>query len=150
MRALEKCPTCGSAYHGGIIFCDTASLIAPAHGRTSSYVSIENGPASPGRWQLWQFFCRIGATSLVNVGPIVIPTICPNKDEAKQVVSPRESANLFMAVFSSAPFYITHASRGRNAVIRISLALHNYVARSPRCYRITPFRAEGVYGQAIG
>ena len=25
------------------------------------------GATSPGRWQLWQFFCRIGRTSLLNV-----------------------------------------------------------------------------------
>jgi hypothetical protein len=31
-------------------------------------VSIENGPASPGRWQTWHFTWRIGATSFVNVG----------------------------------------------------------------------------------
>ena len=29
---------------------------------------MEKGPASPGRWQTWQFFWRMGATSLVNVG----------------------------------------------------------------------------------
>src|SRR6266446_1694877 len=29
---------------------------------------MEKGAASPGRWQVWQCFCKIGATSLVNVG----------------------------------------------------------------------------------
>src|SRR6201997_1421652 len=47
--------------------------MAPIQGRVSSYVSIENGAASPGRWQLWQFFCRIGATSFVNVGAFILP-----------------------------------------------------------------------------
>src|SRR5216683_7205543 len=28
---------------------------------------MENGAASPGRWHPWQFFCKTGATSLVNV-----------------------------------------------------------------------------------
>src|SRR5580693_2444166 len=51
-----------------MIFCATAIFIIAAHGRVSSYVSIENGAASPGRWQVWQCFCKIGATSLVKVG----------------------------------------------------------------------------------
>src|SRR5258708_22381625 len=29
---------------------------------------MENGAASPGRWQVWQCFWRTGASSLVNVG----------------------------------------------------------------------------------
>jgi hypothetical protein len=29
-----------------------------------SNVIIENGPICPGRWHDWQFFCRIGSTSL--------------------------------------------------------------------------------------
>lgn len=29
---------------------------------------MENGPASPGRWQTWQFLCNMGAMSLVKVG----------------------------------------------------------------------------------
>ena len=41
--------------------------MAPVQGRTSSYVSMENGEAFFGRWQLWHCFCRIGATSFVNV-----------------------------------------------------------------------------------
>src|ERR1700730_3700063 len=41
------------------------------------------GAASPGRWQLWQFFCRIGATSLVNVGAFMFP-ICANTLAAEQ------------------------------------------------------------------
>src|SRR6185369_4153103 len=65
--SFENVPKCGSANHGGIFFCSTAALIAFAHGRVCSYVSNENGAAWPGRWQVWQFCCRIGATSLVKV-----------------------------------------------------------------------------------
>src|SRR5947207_12086248 len=66
-RSLENLPKCGSAYHGGIRLRITASRIAFAHGRASRYVSRDIGAASPGRWQPWQFFSRIGATSLLNV-----------------------------------------------------------------------------------
>src|SRR5690348_16564847 len=41
--------------------------MALAQGRACSYVSSENGAASPGRWHPWQLFCKTGATSLVNV-----------------------------------------------------------------------------------
>src|SRR5215472_8574875 len=61
-------PNCGSANHGGILRWSTASLIALAHGRTCSYVSMENGAAWPGRWHFWQLRCNTGATSLVKVG----------------------------------------------------------------------------------
>src|SRR6266699_7233474 len=64
--SLEKCPYCGSAYHGGMIFCVTTILIVEAHGLVSLYVSIENGAASLGRLHVWQCFCRIGATSFEN------------------------------------------------------------------------------------
>src|SRR6185437_1795346 len=82
-RSLAKWPYCGSANQGGMIFCCTASLMATAQGRVSSYVSIENGPASPGRWQFWQFFCKMGATSLVNVGAVILP-ICAKRHAAEQ------------------------------------------------------------------
>jgi hypothetical protein len=64
---FAKFPNCGSANHGGIFFASTAAFMAFAQGRACSYVSRENGAASPGRWHAWQFRCRIGATSFVNV-----------------------------------------------------------------------------------
>src|SRR5215470_638298 len=64
LRSLEKCPYCGSAYHGGIFWFTTAIFMAIAQGRASSYVSSDMGATSPGRWQLWQLFWRIGNTSL--------------------------------------------------------------------------------------
>src|SRR5580658_9728681 len=67
-RSFEKWPYCGSANQGGIIFCVTTILMVGAQGLVCSKVSIEKGAASPGRWQVWQCFCKIGATSLVNVG----------------------------------------------------------------------------------
>ena len=45
----------------------TAALIAFAQGRVPSYVRSGIGPISPGRWQLWQFACRIGRMSRLNV-----------------------------------------------------------------------------------
>src|ERR1700694_3690871 len=45
---------------------------------------MEKGPASPGRWQVWQCFCRIGATSLVKVTVGMLP-ICADRLTAKQI-----------------------------------------------------------------
>src|SRR5215831_14584332 len=53
--------------HGGISRARTFSLIALAQGRASSKVSNDIGAKVPGRWQTWHLFCRIGATSFVNV-----------------------------------------------------------------------------------
>src|SRR5262249_28318041 len=68
-RSLDHLPKWGSANHGGIFLSATASLMAEAQGRTCLYVSSGMGAGSPGRWHDWQFFCRIGATSLLNVTP---------------------------------------------------------------------------------
>src|SRR6266849_3372332 len=38
---------------------------------------MEKGAASPGRWQVWQCFRKIGATSLVNVGGGLLGS-CPS------------------------------------------------------------------------
>src|ERR1700691_1344741 len=56
VRSFSKWPYLGSANHGGIFLLATAVLIAFAHGRVPSYVRNDIGPASPGRWQFWQFF----------------------------------------------------------------------------------------------
>src|SRR4030095_1940314 len=66
-RSLAKDPCCGSANHGGISRARTLNLIARAHRRACSYVSSDIGAIWPGRWPDWQFFCKIGRTSLVNV-----------------------------------------------------------------------------------
>src|SRR5665213_1403144 len=66
-RSLAKCPYLGSANHGGIFCAITAALSALAQGRASEYVSSDMGATSPGRWHSWQFFCRTGRTSLLNV-----------------------------------------------------------------------------------
>src|ERR1700691_835123 len=52
LRSFAKCPKRGSANHGGIFFVSTASRIAFAHGRVLWYVRNDDGPISPGRWQL--------------------------------------------------------------------------------------------------
>src|SRR6266852_9517484 len=44
---------------------------------------MEKGAASPGRWQVWQCFCKIGATSLVNVGGGLFGS-CPSAYPAQQ------------------------------------------------------------------
>src|SRR5947207_14444954 len=43
--------------------------MARAHGRTSSKESSDIGATSPGRWQLTQLANKIGATSLLKLGP---------------------------------------------------------------------------------
>src|ERR1700730_5661679 len=53
------------------------------------------GAASPGLWQLWQFFCRIGATSLVNVGAFIFP-ICAKRHAAKQSANRKVRTVRFM------------------------------------------------------
>src|SRR3954468_3065630 len=63
-RSLENSPTSGSANHGGICFAWVLVLIDRAHGRASSYEISDIGATSPGRWQVWQLFWRIGRTSL--------------------------------------------------------------------------------------
>ena len=64
-RSFAKWPYFGSANHGGIFLVATALLMALARG-VLSYVRNEDGPISPGRWQLSEFFSRIGNTSLLN------------------------------------------------------------------------------------
>jgi hypothetical protein len=63
-----KCPTVGSANHGGIDRVTTAFAMARAYGRVSLYVTNDIGAIAPGRWHSWQFFCSIGSTSLLKVG----------------------------------------------------------------------------------
>jgi hypothetical protein len=65
--------------HGGISRAVTFVLIERAQGRASSYVSSDIGATDPGRWQFWQDFWKIGATSLVNVteGPWADTTPIP-------------------------------------------------------------------------
>src|SRR5579864_40104 len=70
--------------------------MAPVQGRVSSYVSIENGAASPGRWQLWQCFCRIGATSFVNVGAFILP-ICEQRCAVEQTANSKAITVRFIA-----------------------------------------------------
>jgi hypothetical protein len=43
-------------------------LMAFAQGRVSLYVRSGMGPISPGRWQVWQFFWKMGSISRLNVG----------------------------------------------------------------------------------
>jgi hypothetical protein len=63
--------------HGGISRRTTLCFIDLAQGRASSYVSNDIGAMLPGRWQAWQFFWRIGATSFVNVTWVCPVTDCP-------------------------------------------------------------------------
>src|ERR1700728_3428472 len=85
-----------SSNQGGMARVTTIFFIIAAQGRASSYVNMEKGVPSPGRWQLWQFCCRIGATSLVKVrfealvtgraaeSGFAMPAICPNRQGAMQ------------------------------------------------------------------
>src|ERR1700674_1097862 len=52
---------------GGISRLITRRLIDCAHGRASLYVSNDIGAPPPGRWHVWHFARKIGATSFANV-----------------------------------------------------------------------------------
>ena len=60
--------------YGGISPVVTFCLMARTQGRTSWKVVSDIGPIAPGWWHCWQFFWRIGATSLVKVGPAAAPS----------------------------------------------------------------------------
>src|SRR6185503_20646871 len=53
--AFSKCPTVGSANHGGIVRLATALAIALAYGRVSVKFMNDIGAMAPGRWHSWQF-----------------------------------------------------------------------------------------------
>src|SRR4030095_1098023 len=75
-RSFLKWPYAGSANHGGICRAITAAFIDFAQGRVSANVMKDIGAISPGRWQVWQFFCRIGRTSLLNVTCVTFALFC--------------------------------------------------------------------------
>src|SRR3981081_3301201 len=104
-RSFEKCPKMGSANHGGMIFCCTTRFMLGAQGRVCSYVSTGNGAASPGRWQVWQFFWRMGATSLVKV-TLVLLAVWLNEQAVKQMA--RTSAQ------GTRPTGVSHFNRCRD------------------------------------
>src|ERR1700736_4611814 len=101
-RSLENLPKCGSAYHGGMRLRITASRIAAAQGRASLYVSSDIGAASPGRWQPWQFFWSIGATSLLNVTADSLATRPPANRIAVLAVIPNTIAFIVPLLYGAA------------------------------------------------
>src|ERR1700731_2957740 len=56
---------------------------------------MEKGAASPGRWHVWQCFCKIGATSLVNVGGGLLGS-CPSAYPAQHSVPASRMNKYFM------------------------------------------------------
>src|SRR5262249_37552866 len=61
------------------------SAMSLARLTASSYVRSENGATSPGRWQVAQFWYRIGAMSLLYVGVAALAVAAariPNNDPA--------------------------------------------------------------------
>jgi hypothetical protein len=63
-------PTPGSGFQGGIDRVEVTFTMSEERFRACSYVSSPNGATWPFRWQLWQRFWRIGATSFVKVGAV--------------------------------------------------------------------------------
>src|SRR5438046_10423465 len=53
--AFLKCPTVGSANHGGIVLDVVALAMARAYGLASLYVMKDIGAMASGRWHSWQF-----------------------------------------------------------------------------------------------
>src|SRR5882762_10915461 len=66
---------------------------------------MEKGAASPGRWQVWQCVCKIGATSLVNVGGGLFgscartPPAEPSANTTRivRLVTERRATSIFLA-----------------------------------------------------
>src|SRR5260370_16414594 len=56
---------------------------------------MEKGAVSPGRWQVWEFFCKIGGTSLLNVGGGLFGS-CPSAYPAQQSVLASRRDKYFM------------------------------------------------------
>src|SRR5271168_1106519 len=56
---------------------------------------MEKGAASPGRWQVTQCFCKIGATSFVNVGG-GFPGSCPSAYPAEHAKAASSMDKYFM------------------------------------------------------
>src|SRR6267142_5976700 len=63
---------------------------------------MENGAASPGRWQVSQCFRKIGATSLVNVGGGLFGS-CPSTRPAQHSV-PASKIDKYCMNFPTSPF----------------------------------------------
>src|SRR5580658_802319 len=61
---------------------------------------MEKGAASPGRWQVTQCFCRIGETSLVNVGG-GFPGSCPRANPTQNKPATSITDRYFMNVLTS-------------------------------------------------
>ena len=75
VRSFANWPLCsGEACHGGMVRATTCLAMALAHGRTSGKLVSAIGAIIPPmllpleRWHFWQFSCKMGWTSLWNVG----------------------------------------------------------------------------------
>jgi anti-sigma-K factor RskA len=69
--------------------------------RTSSYVNNENGAASPGRWQVAQFWRMIGAMVSVNVTAVAACNDLP-ANEARPSKIALEYVDIFPAFINVA------------------------------------------------
>jgi hypothetical protein len=114
-----------------MFFSATASLIADAHGRTSWNVKNDIGAASPGRWHDWQFFSKIGATSLLKVmapGTFVPAAFVAATTDTQSPIPTR--ANRILIQESSISNY-TEAICARQVAWRPQILHHNI---HPRIY----------------
>src|SRR5437870_3635630 len=62
-------PQLCAGFHGGICRVCVMYLMSAARTCASENVISENGPISPGWWQVWQFAWKMRTTSLLKVGP---------------------------------------------------------------------------------
>jgi hypothetical protein len=62
------------------------------------------GPISPGRWHVWQFLCKTGRTSRLNVTDEV--------SAARAAVARSELANTYRSIKGVLGLRITRAARG--------------------------------------
>jgi hypothetical protein len=86
------------------------------------------GPISPGRWQVWQFFWRMGKTSLLNV----IGPSAPNSATAK----PRLKNTDLIAGSMYSPYSITSVPPRQHLIARSMLlrGRRTDLANTPFCF----------------
>src|SRR5260370_24406931 len=104
---------------------------------------MEKGAASPGRWQVWQCFCNIGAASLVNVGGGLFGS-CPSAYPAQHSVPASRMHKYFMN-FPTSPFGPRLTRIGQNRA-NLQTGRESISGGQEKCpgsfFRISPMRIQ--------
>src|SRR5688500_11984071 len=84
------------------------------------------GATSPGRWHVWQFFCRIGRTSLLNVGAEVDCCVAATRSDGASNIantSKPARANCLGSIVNLQEIVIVESCRKAQVIAGASLAL---------------------------